>query len=137
VSGSATVTADAFIVARLTADTVLAAMTVWAEAAPVDQPFPFVLATSQDAPVNLGVGGTIIDTACLYVVRVVMRADSYLPLRDAADRIQTQLHGATNPSAPGGAVWESVRLGEFRLLEQGSGVPPVRHLGGLFRVMVT
>lgn len=121
----------------LSADTTLmAAVTqVYADVAPLDAVYPFVVVAYQDGADELGVGGEYILSGLTYSVRVVGRGASFLPLETIAARVKTVLHKTTG-AVGNGNVWECLQTAPLAYAEDGVDGQQYRHLGGLYELVV-
>ena len=129
-------TIDSWLYTTLHGDATLHALVtgVFADVAPLQQAYPFVVFGLQDAGDVLTVNGVRIMTAATYQVRVVTDAESYSAITTAVERIDTLLHRASG-SVSGGVIISCVREEPLRYTElQGSKL--YRHLGGLYQLQV-
>lgn len=102
-------------------------------AAPDEWEYPFVVYQHQSSFDNNGVGPDArILVICKYVVRAIVRCDSYnhTVLKALAKGIDLALHGASGVVVDG-HVLGCRRDNEYRLTEPADG-RPIRHLGGTY-----
>jgi hypothetical protein len=113
--------------------TLLAAVTgIYADAAPPDAVFPFVVFALQ-AGADVGtVNGLRIMTRATYTVRVVTDKPGFGAITAAADRIDALLHRAS-ATVTGGAIISCVRVEPLRYTELAAG-KMYRHLGGFYEI---
>jgi hypothetical protein len=105
---------------------------VYADLAPLEAVFPFVVFTLQDGSDVGTVNGLRIWTRATYTVRVVTDQPSYSLITAAADRIDVLLHRAS-AVVTGGAIISCVREEPLRYTET-TGGKVYRHLGGSYRI---
>lgn len=131
------VTGLVFLRSLLSADTTLAGLVseVYADLAPMEAVYPFVLIGLQDASDEIGLGGEFIVSGLSYTVRAVGQGASYLPLESIAERIKAVLHKATG-EAGNGEVFECLQTEPIAYPETGSDGQQYRHLGGLYELVV-
>lgn len=133
-----TFTADDFLFDRLSTDPVLIPLIpggVHVDVAPETvEEYPYIVFNLQ-APRDIrGVGPARIMADLLYTIKATTRGNSYLPLREIANRIDEILTAASG-SAIGGNVLHVIREESIHFPETVNGVE-YRHLGGLFRLYV-
>lgn len=142
-SGAETTVSDDWIASTLASDSGIAtafgdfSVAVFDALAPPDAPYPFIVWQCQAPSDVVGVGPKArIMVKADYIVRVVMRVDSYRdPLMVAiAQAIDDALDGAKG-TATGGAVLGCQRQDEYRSIENADG-RQIRHLGGRYTVHV-
>lgn len=132
-------TIDEFLHARLTADSVLNALGVYVDEVPSGASFPLVHVRFNSGMNRAVIGDDITHLNALYVVVVVHEfregAGSWQPLQDAATRIKTQLHQATQQNTTsGGTIWRCSFEEPVRLHYENNGIR-YRELGGLYRIL--
>lgn len=129
---------ESWLHTRLSTDAILTSQVsdrIYAYLAPARAATPFVVFNAQSPGFDvMGVGTARVMLNCLYQVKVVVQDASFAPAKDAADRIDTLLHGATG-TPPGGQVLGCVREGPLAYAEVSDGIE-YRHLGGLYRIWV-
>ena len=135
-----TTRADEFLHGILTGDTALTtALTggIFADLAPEKTQFPYGLHHFQGGADVRGNGPGRIMVSGLWLVQAVAEQDSYLgTLRTAADRIDTLLQAKSGAAGSDGVVFSCVREQPYRMVEVLTGGAQVRHLGGLYRLLV-
>lgn len=129
-----------WLYAKLAADATLTGIVgtrIYAELAPENATFPFVLVTEMSPGNDLRVVGTgRIWSEPLFLVQAVDQTASYTGnIKTLATRIDAVLHGSSGP-ATDGTVWACVRERPFTMPETGPGGVQYRHLGGMYRVLV-
>lgn len=81
------------------------------------------------------VGPSRVWTNMLWVIRGVMEADGFHgDLQTIADRIDAVLHAGSGSNGDG-TVYACVRESPFRMVENRDGRAPLRHLGGIYRIL--
>lgn len=129
---------ESWLYSRLSGDATLVSKVgtrIYAYVAPATADTPFVVFTAQSPGFDvMGVGTARVMLNCLYQVKVVVQDGSFNGAKDAADRIDALLHGATGTPA-GGQVLGCVREGPLAYAEVSDGIE-YRHLGGLYRIWV-
>lgn len=131
------ITGLVFIRSLLSDDATLAGLVseVYADVAPMDAVYPFILVSLQDGVDEIGLGGEFIVSGLSYVVRAVGQGASYLPLESIAERIKAVLHKATGATG-NGEVFECLQTAPIAYPETGSDGQQYRHLGGLYELVV-
>lgn len=124
------VLADATLAALLTGG-------IHADVAPQGTRFPYGLHQFQGGADVRGNGPDRIMISGLWLVKAVAETESYIGvLCDAADRIDELLQATSGPGGSDGEVFSSVREQPFRMPEVLEGGTQVRHLGGIYRLLV-
>ncbi len=107
---------------------------VYADLAPDDAVYPFIVFQHQASSDVIGVGPAariMIDAD--YVVRVVSEATSFAGLADDAAALDEALDGQSG-AATGGVVLGVARREQYRDVEQYEN-QQIRHLGGRYRIV--
>lgn len=122
----------------LSADSVIAAAAVggvWDGPAKDETPYPILRFDLQSALTVRGNSFFEIMQNMLWLVRMVGVGGSYVPLEQAAQQIQSLLHGVSAVPVSGGMIESSAREQTFRQSRVDGG-REFRHLGGLYRIYV-
>jgi hypothetical protein len=131
---------DQFLYTRLTSSaplTVLVGARVFADRVPQGETFPAVVHQLQGAAdVRTATGDARIMVSGLWLVKAIVRSDTFDDAQPIADELDTLLEEASGPAGDDGTVFSSTREAPFRLVEDDEGGPSYRHLGGLYRVFV-
>lgn len=129
---------ETWLYGKLKNDATLAAKVgsrVYSYVAPATAVTPYVVFNAQSPGFDvMGVGTARVMLNCLYQVKVVVQDASFSGAKDAADRIDELLHGATGTPS-GGEVLGCVREGPLAYAEVTDGIE-YRHLGGIYRIWV-
>lgn len=134
-----TTRADEWIRSVLVADTTVAGAVsgVFGDLAPEGATFPYVLFQFQGGADVRGSGPTRIMVSGLWVVRAVAQQSTYLGvLQTVADRVDVLMQATSGAAGSDGQVFSSVREQPFRMTEVLDGGEQVRHLGGIYRLLV-
>lgn len=134
-----TTRADEWLHGVLSDATLTAAATggVFADVAPEGTAFPYVVHNFQGGHDVRGAGPTRIMVSGLWLVQGVDATQSYMgTLRTIADRIDALLQAASGAAGSDGVVFSCVREQPFRMPEVLEGGKQIRHLGGLYRILV-
>jgi hypothetical protein len=107
---------------------------IYADVAPLDAAYPFIVYNMKSASDVAGVGALRILTQADYTVKVITQGSSYAPIKDLALRIDTLLHRQSGTTTDG-AVISATRQEPVRYTETDnqSGVQ-YKHLGGIYRL---
>jgi hypothetical protein len=108
---------------------------VYADSAPLDAVYPFILISLQNGSDEVGLGGEFILSGMTYLVRIVNQCASYLPLETAAERVKALLHKASGTEG-NGEVFECLQVEPIAYPETGSDGKQYRHLGGLYELVI-
>lgn len=129
-------TIDSWLYSTLHSDATLHALItgVFADVAPLEQAYPFLVFSLHEAGDVLTINGVRIMTAATYQVRVVTDAESYNAIKTAVERVDTLLHRASG-SVTGGVVISCVREAPLRYTELQQ-ARLFRHLGGFYHLQV-
>lgn len=129
---------ETWLYGKLSGDATLTAKVgarIYSYVAPTTATTPYVVFSAQSPGFDvMGVGTARVMLNCLYQVKVVVQDASFNTAKDAADRIDELLHGATGTPS-GGEVLGCVREGPLAYAEISDGIE-YRHLGGLYRIWV-
>lgn len=133
---------DVWLQTLLAGDTALQALVgnparVYSDVADPAATYPFIVHQHQGSADVRGVGPGRIMLSGVWLVRAVAQTTTWTALAACADRIDRLLQG--NPGGPAGtdgAVFSSVREQPFKQVENIEGGEQIRHLGGLFRILV-
>lgn len=131
------VTAEKWLVQTLKADGTLMGLVtnVYTYPIPPGTDRPYVLISEQASNDLMSLGVNRVWVNGLWVVRAVFDAAGWTGnLESAANRIDTVLHGKEGVVS-GGNIWACYREQPFRLIENNGG-QQIRHLGGLYRILV-
>lgn len=131
------VTADKWLVQMLKADSTLMGLVTNVHTYPIPPSamLPYVLISEQASNDLNTLGPNRVWVNGLWIVRAVFEAAGWSGnLESAANRIDAVLHGKEG-SVTGGNVWACVREAPFRLPEN-NGSQQIRHLGGIYRILV-
>lgn len=134
---SEVVTADRWLVEMLKSDSALMALVSDVYTYPIraSAQLPYVLVSEQALTDLNSTGGNRLWVNGLWVVRAVFESVMWTGNIDvAANRIDAVLHGKEG-AVTGGNVWACVREQPFRLVENNGG-QTIRHLGGIYRILV-
>lgn len=135
---SEVVTADRWLTQTLKADATLMGLVtgIYTYPIPPAVQLPYVLISEQAVGDLMAIGAHRIWVNGLWVVRAIFEMSSWAGnLETAANRIDAALH-AQMGSVTGGNVWACVRESPFRLVENNGG-QQLRHLGGIYRLLIT
>lgn len=129
-------TIDSWLYSTLHGDTTLHGLVtgIFADVAPANQAYPFLIFALQEAGDVLSINGVRIMTQATYQVRVVTDSESYGAIKSAVERADTLLHRVSG-SVAGGVVISCVREAPLRYTEQ-QGPRLYRHLGGFYHFQV-
>lgn len=136
-TGAETTLIDQWIEATLSAAsavTDLVGTRIYADVAPPNIEYPFVVYQLQSPDDVRGVSSARILTSTLYVVKAVSIGTNFNALQPVVEAIDGVLHQASGP-VTGGQVLACVRERPFRLVEVNEG-NTYRHLGGEYRIQV-
>jgi hypothetical protein len=114
----------------------IVAARIYADRAPSDTTFPFVIIMEQAAsPDVMGIGARRIMAGGLWQVKGIVQDASFGgTLASLAAAIDAALHRKAG-TVDNGVVLACTRESTFRLAETGPGGEQYRHLGGLYRVL--
>ncbi len=129
--------ADQWLYATLHGDaTIVAAVgdRIYADVAPLDAAYPFIVYNLRSAQDVAGVGAQRILSQLDYQVKAIAQGASYQPIKAIAQRIDELLHRKSGTTTDG-TVITAVRLEPVRYPETDaqSGVQ-YKHLGGIYRL---
>lgn len=131
--GSEVVSGDEFIFQTLSGDAELGALIpggVHSEVAPEGTASPWIVFQYLGGSDLRGVGTVRVYASGVWIVKVIGEGQSFADLAEAADRMDTVLHGSF-----GGVVVACYREQPFRFAEV-DGDRQYRHLGGNYRLLV-
>lgn len=138
--------AEQFLYSVLSADSTLLSLIneVFPEVVPSDMPWEIdgapqsyvVYIAPPGAEDGYAVGGMIVETTLVYIVKVVARTADTLALEPAVRRIHQLLHGVEGPVGATGYAVSCVRERPLKLIDQAEGGAIFLHRGGRYAITV-
>jgi hypothetical protein len=134
---------DKFLFDRLTGTPALTALIggasprVFADRVPQGDVFPAVVHQLQGAvDVRSATGDARIMVSGLWLVKAIVRSDTFADAAPIADELDEALEEASGAAGTDGAVFSCTREAPFRLVEDDDASVTYRHLGALWRIFV-